>query len=624
MRTLENHEPRLDHRARLGGGSSRIDAAAAAVAEQETMRSGPELDEARTAPIALVRPAEQQVTRAAPEAPPRITVRHVLRSGAVEQAGTVVAVVGLLTGIATGSEWKAFALAFLGLVLQVVNVAAQSSLLRGKGAAGQGVIPRLVLLAVVPLSWESVPSLIVAALVAAAVLSEPVIVRVLRVTVGPAVGLPGVVPASAVRPGPKLIWFVNTLVCIAVAAGADLTEDVAPAHAAVAALAVLVTGVSGVLTGLAFRASRRNLALLPDAVAAYAPVFALHWDAPPGTEYQVTMWLPYLERIGERFILIVRNPAALAGIAARTRVPVVLRQDPRDIDAVVPPSLRTVFYVNNAARNTHLVRFTGLLHVQLNHGESDKAPSYSPVFRLYDKDFVAGQAAIDRFAKNGVRVPDGLFTIVGRPQVEHVLVGRSTSDRPTALYAPTWGGANADSDYCSLPIGVPIVQAMLDRGYEVVFRPHPYTRRNPEHAAIEDRIHALLAADARTTGRRHRFGAAATAESDVVDCFNRADLLVSDVSSVVPDFLYSEKPFAVASMQCAPEEFPESFPIARAAYVLDREGENIDAVLDAMTGDDPLADARCDAKRYFLGDFPAEGYADAFLREARRAVLGAV
>jgi hypothetical protein len=332
------------------------------------------------------------------------------------------------------------------------------------------------------------------------------------------------------------------------------------------------------------------------------------------------MWLPYLERIGERFILIVRNPKAFAGIASVTSAPVVVRQDPRDLDPVVAPSMRAVFYVNNAARNTHLIRFTGLTHVQLNHGESDKAPSYSPVFRLYDKDFVAGQAAIDRFAANGVHMPRELFTIVGRPQIEDIAVGTTTSDRPTALSAPTWGGANADSDYCSLPIGYRIVEELVKRGYAVIFRPHPYTRRNPLHAREADRIEAFLAADQKATGAPHRFGASATSSLSLVDCFNAAHLLVSDVSSVVPDFLYSEKPFAVVAMQGTVSEFAQAFPIAKAAYVLDRTGRNIPHVLDSMTTNDPVAPARRKAKRYFLGDFPAEGYADVFVREARKVL----
>jgi CDP-glycerol glycerophosphotransferase (TagB/SpsB family) len=108
----------------------------------------------------------------------------------------------------------------------------------------------------------------------------------------------------------------------------------------------------------------------------------------------------------------------------------------------------------------------------------------------------------------------------------------------------------------------------------------------------------------------------------LVDCFNAADLLVSDVSSVVPDFLYSEKPFAVTAMQGSVSDFARAFPIAKVAYVLDRKARNVDAVLDSMTTFDPVKPARREAKSYFLGDFAAERYADRFLEAARRVVSG--
>ena len=65
-------------------------------------------------------------------------------------------------------------------------------------------------------------------------------------------------------------------------------------------------------------------------------------------------------------------------------------------------TLRCVFYVNNALRNVHVVRYAGVRHVQLNHGDSDKATSYNPVFRMFDRNFVAGQAAVDRFGAHGI------------------------------------------------------------------------------------------------------------------------------------------------------------------------------------------------------------------------------
>ena len=154
----------------------------------------------------------------------------------------------------------------------------------------------------------------------------------------------------------------------------------------------------------------------------------------------------------------------------------------------------------------------------------------------------------------------------------------------------------------------------------MIFRPHPYTDRRPEHRLAAADIVALLADDARRTGRRHRFGAGATQETTLVDCFNAADLLVSDVSSVVPDFLYSEKPFLITAMQGTVAEFGRAFPISRAAYVLDRRGRNVDRLLDSVAGGDPVAAERRRAKRYFLGDLGDENPSDVFVREARALV----
>ena len=162
---------------------------------------------------------------------------------------------------------------------------------------------------------------------------------------------------------------------------------------------------------------------------------------------------------------------------------------------------------------------------------------------------MAGQAAIDRFANNGVAVTRD-FEIVGRPQVEGVKVQEcpiAKREVPRVLYAPTWYGYLEDSRYSSLPVGAKIVQALIDRGCVVIFRPHPWVWRTPSLASASRDIDELLATDAARMGRSHIFGPAAMTGS-IMETFNQVDALVSDVSSVVPDFLYSEKPFALTLM----------------------------------------------------------------------------
>ncbi|WP_179851305.1 hypothetical protein [Streptomyces sp. TLI_55] len=87
-------------------------------------------------------------------------------------------------------------------------------------------------------------------------------------------------------------------------------------------------------------------------------------------------------------------------------------------------------------------------------------------------------------------------------------------------------------------------------------------------------------------------------------CFNRADLLVSDVSSVVSDFLASGKPYAVANTSGLGEDaFREAFPTVRAATVLTPDAAGVPGLLDAVRHPekDELAEARAELKRHLLG-----------------------
>lgn len=395
--------------------------------------------------------------------------------------------------------------------------------------------------------------------------------------------------------------------------------------------ALLVCGIGLIFSGLvAFQAvryllrRRRFEAALPEILDDLSPHFAFHWHAPAGTAYQAAMWLPYLDRIGVPYFVLVRTAGNFAEVTKLTTAPVLLRPGLEDLDPVVRPSLKAVFYVNTAVRNSHMIRFPQLTHIQLNHGDSDKIASVSPTFRQYDKNFVAGPAAVDRFAKHGVLTRADQFEIVGRPQLELVEPAKgpiSQVDKPTVLYSPTWSGFYDDSDYSSLPAGADIVAALLARGCTVIFRPHPYARRHKGNAAACEEIISMLEADARTSGRAHVFGPDAETGMTVSDCFNAADAMFSDVSSLVSDFLSSGKPFAMAAVSAHGDAFVDEFPLAQAAYVFDMiEGRavGLDALLDDLLGADSILERRRELRDYYLGSAPAQDMVEHFVSTARR------
>ncbi|MFG3257985.1 hypothetical protein [Streptomyces sp. NPDC048172] len=90
----------------------------------------------------------------------------------------------------------------------------------------------------------------------------------------------------------------------------------------------------------------------------------------------------------------------------------------------------------------------------------------------------------------------------------------------------------------------------------------------------------------------------------IFTCFNQADLLISDVSSVVSDYLTSEKPYAVGNTSgMSEEQFKETFPTVRAGMVLSPDAAQIPALLESVRHPekDTLVQARKELKTHLLG-----------------------
>ncbi|WP_299527402.1 hypothetical protein [uncultured Streptomyces sp.] len=88
------------------------------------------------------------------------------------------------------------------------------------------------------------------------------------------------------------------------------------------------------------------------------------------------------------------------------------------------------------------------------------------------------------------------------------------------------------------------------------------------------------------------------------DCFNESDAMVSDISSVVSDFIASGKPYAVTdSAGLGAEEFKRQNTAVRAAVILSNEATELDGLLAAVADQaaDTLAAERREIKEYLLG-----------------------
>jgi CDP-Glycerol:Poly(glycerophosphate) glycerophosphotransferase len=398
---------------------------------------------------------------------------------------------------------------------------------------------------------------------------------------------------------------------------------------------LLIVGISTlpavIMAAYAIRAvmiSRRSGVSIRKALQQYQPEFAVYYAARNGARYQLGMWLPYFERVNRRFVVITCHASTVPEITEVTSAPVLV---PRVRSAhgrlwhLVVDSLKAAFYVQNHQANVDMLRFERLTHVWLNHGDSDKAANYSARHSAFDKVFVSGQQGVERYAAHGVRIRPEQFSIVGRPQVERIV----TRDEPlptgtprTVLYAPTWHGGKPNTNYSSLLLGPKIVDALLERGVTVIFRPHPHTYRDPQQTDIARDIQRQLTGDRKSTGRQHVFGRTADVEWDIPDCFNHCDALITDVSSVASDFLATGKPLAMVAIQQKGPAFRKAIPMARVAYVIESDLSTLPQAIDELLGPDSLAEARHAYRSYCLGDALGTEAPLPFLREVNTILDG--
>jgi hypothetical protein len=214
------------------------------------------------------------------------------------------------------------------------------------------------------------------------------------------------------------------------------------------------------------------------------------------------------------------------------------------------------------------------------------------------------------------------------------------------LYAPTWEGWNDNTFFTSITqMGPKLIRALIEMGPDVriIYKPHPFTgTRDPKARRSHERIVHMLS---EANGERSALPddpalAALTSELDrsdlsvaesrrlskdwskrywevvgdsrhivvdgerptLYDCFDHADVLIADVSSVVSDFLASGKPYVCANLQgLSDADFRQENPTAGAAYLLGPDCKELPEIISQVRGADPLEADRTALREYLLG-----------------------
>jgi CDP-glycerol glycerophosphotransferase (TagB/SpsB family) len=328
------------------------------------------------------------------------------------------------------------------------------------------------------------------------------------------------------------------------------------------------------------------------------PEIVIHLSGAKDSAYQINQWLDVFEKFDFRFVIIARQFHHIFDIK-QTKIPAFLATDQRALEYVSESGVKIVLYAANSVKNSEFFRMIHLKHVFINHGESDKVVNQSKYLMAYDKLFVAGQMAEDRMRSAGLELRPKQVVHVGRPQVELELnKGEEKNKAVKFLYAPTWEGFAENANYSSVnQLGFDIIEALIKiPNVEIRFKPHPFTgRESPVQREFLNRIKVLL--------ENNKFEVVGS-EHPIYYHMNWSDVLVCDVSSVLNDYLATEKPILISNPKSLPvSEMYENFPSCKAAYIINN-GDDVINSITSIRDRDPLKYVRQGVSRYSLGDFP--------------------
>jgi hypothetical protein len=278
-----------------------------------------------------------------------------------------------------------------------------------------------------------------------------------------------------------------------------------------------------------------------------------------------------------------------------------LRAQYAELDAQV------VLYCNNSPTNFDSLLEPRMLHVHINHGESDKQSMASNNAKAYDRVFVAGRAAVHRYQQGLFEFDTDRLVLVGRPQLDlrppSVL---GPSSRRTVLYAPTFEGDADYNNYSSVDrLGPEIIaRALAVPDVRVVYHPHPRIPGSGDplvRSGHGEVVRLLAAADEQDPSAGH----VVLEEADILAVMPDCDAMVTDVSSVGLDWLYlrTECPLFITDRHDDPERLRLAAPVSRCADVVDSTNVGqLTGLLTARLDHDELHLSRTAMRHHYFGD----------------------
>ena len=321
----------------------------------------------------------------------------------------------------------------------------------------------------------------------------------------------------------------------------------------------------------------------------------------------LNLWLPHFKRSEIDFLVLVRNYAVFQYIKEYyEELPIVFAKGNKEVNNCLSKlkSLKVCFYPSNTGNNLHLLQFNNLTHVFIGHGDSDKTASAHKYFRVYDQNWVAGQAHIDRFNNAGFNHRGLQHIKIGRPNLKETLEKTQVdwkerySGKIHLLYLSTWEGFLKEQNYTSVYMIKEFFENMIELSdYDIKIKLHPLLgQRDKTLENFSDSLKVFFKEKSINADIYPK-------DKPVEDLIKESNVFICDISAVVseslagngPIFVYipKDKSIKLSQSNMSFEDYTYTF-------------STIDELMEKFTqvvieGNDYMANNRKEAMEYILG-----------------------
>tara|TARA_A100000164_G_scaffold200317_1_gene177836 strand:+ start:1516 stop:2427 length:912 start_codon:yes stop_codon:yes gene_type:complete len=225
----------------------------------------------------------------------------------------------------------------------------------------------------------------------------------------------------------------------------------------------------------------------------------------------------------------------------------------------------------------------------IGHGTGDKKYGGSfNTLETYDYHFISGPKHLSKIKDVGIEIPEEKLIKIGYPKFDDYVnqkvnkekyynyLGMKDRSRKNILYAPTWEWGDGTLH----KYGKKFCQE-ISKDFNLIIRPHYHDRKHIRK----------MKSWTKKTGLEHIYfsNPANIINSNSINDFFVSDLMISDTSSIIYEYLITKKPIIIANNNYQDlHNMPDKMNVLKIAKKYD--GDDIVSLINDSLNEDSLSD----------------------------------